>query len=65
VCLWLILDFQFWHAFGFGLVMWLILMLAVLPLLFKTIEDSAKLVSPRTGIGMVWIARTIAQRHES
>jgi len=42
LCLWLLLDFQFWHAFGFSLVIWLVLMITVLPLLFKRAEDSAR-----------------------
>jgi hypothetical protein len=41
LCLWLLLDFQFWHAFGFGLILWLALMLTILPMLFKNTEDTA------------------------
>lgn len=41
-CLWLILDFQWGHAFGLALVIWLALSLTLLPLLFAKTEDAAK-----------------------
>jgi hypothetical protein len=35
VVLWLGMRFNFWHAVGLGLVMWLFMMIAVQPMLFK------------------------------
>jgi hypothetical protein len=42
LCLWLLLQFHFWHAFGFGIILWLVLMLTILPMLFKATEDAAR-----------------------
>jgi hypothetical protein len=42
LCLWLLLRFQWGHALGLALVLWLVLTLA-LPVLFKRTEDLAKL----------------------
>jgi hypothetical protein len=42
LCLWLLLDFQFWHAFGFSIVIWLALALTILPMLFRTTEEAAR-----------------------
>jgi hypothetical protein len=34
-CLWLLLGFQFWHAAGLGLIVWMVATVAVLPGLFE------------------------------
>jgi hypothetical protein len=34
-CLWLLLGFQFWHAVGLGLIMWMAATVVVLPGLFE------------------------------
>jgi hypothetical protein len=40
--LWLLLRFQWGHAFGLALVLWLIVTFAVMPMLFKRMEDTAR-----------------------
>jgi hypothetical protein len=40
--LWLILRFQWLHAFGLALVLWLIVTFAIMPMLFKRAEDAAR-----------------------
>jgi hypothetical protein len=35
VCLWLLLHYQFWHAFGFGAICWAVMTFAVMPLLLE------------------------------
>jgi hypothetical protein len=46
VCLWLLLQFQWSHALGLALVMWLVMMLAVLPPVFRYAERSAAPAPP-------------------
>jgi hypothetical protein len=45
-CLWLVLDFQGWHAFGLALVVWLIVTLTIMPPLFKRTDDTARQREP-------------------
>jgi hypothetical protein len=40
--LWLLLRFQWGHAFGLALVLWLITTLTIAPMLFKRTEDAAR-----------------------
>jgi hypothetical protein len=40
--LWLLLRFQWGHALGLALVLWLIVTLAIMPMLFKRAEDAAR-----------------------
>jgi hypothetical protein len=40
--LWLILRFQWGHAVGLALVLWLIVTFAIMPVLFKRMEDAAR-----------------------
>ncbi|HLJ92773.1 MAG TPA: hypothetical protein VKU02_06205 [Gemmataceae bacterium] len=42
VCLWLLLQFQWGHAFGLALVLWLAITLTLLPIVFTTAEETAK-----------------------
>ena len=42
VCLWLLLKFQFWHAFGMAVVAWLAMTLFVLPPLLDQAENTGK-----------------------
>jgi hypothetical protein len=41
-CLWLIMRFQWSHALGFALVLWLAVTLTVLPMLLRTTEQAAR-----------------------
>jgi len=41
-CLWLLLQFQWGHALGFAVVIWLALTLTLLPLIFTMTEQTAK-----------------------
>jgi hypothetical protein len=41
-CLWVILQFQWGHAFGLAIVLWLTVTLTLLPLLFTKTEEAAK-----------------------
>jgi hypothetical protein len=50
LCLWLLLDFQFWHALGFSIVIWLVLTITILPLLFRTAENSARGAATRAAL---------------
>jgi ABC-type transport system involved in cytochrome bd biosynthesis fused ATPase/permease subunit len=38
----LLLRFQWGHAFGLALVLWLIMTLTIAPMLFKRTEDAAR-----------------------
>ena len=40
--LWLILRFQWGHAFGLALALWLVVTFAIMPMLFKRAEDTAR-----------------------
>jgi hypothetical protein len=40
--LWLILRFQWGHAFGLALALWLVVTFAIMPMLFKRAEDAAR-----------------------
>jgi hypothetical protein len=42
ICLWLLLQFQWGHAFGLALVMWLTLTMTLVPLIFAKTEATAK-----------------------
>jgi hypothetical protein len=42
VCLWLLLKFQFWHAFGMAVVAWLAMTVFILPPLLDRAEETAK-----------------------
>ena len=42
MCLWLLLHFQFWHAFGQAVVIWLALTLFILPPMFSRVEETAQ-----------------------
>ena len=52
-CLWLVLKFQFWHAFGIAAVAWLAMTLFVLPPLLNLAEQSAKDRSPSPAAAMI------------
>jgi hypothetical protein len=39
--LWLLLRFQWGHAFGFAIVLWVVMTLTILPMMFKRTEDAA------------------------
>jgi hypothetical protein len=41
-CLWLILRYQWGHAFGLAVVIWLVVTLTLLPMMFKKSEDLAR-----------------------
>jgi hypothetical protein len=41
-CLWLLLHFQWGHALGLAVVLWLTLSLTVLPIIFTKAEETAK-----------------------
>ena len=49
--LWLLLEFQFWHAFGQALVIWFAVTLFVLPPLLDRVEElaSQRAVTTKTG----------------
>jgi hypothetical protein len=50
-CLWLVLDFQGWHALGLALIVWLIMTLTIVPPLFKRTDDTAhqqRIATPTT-----------------
>jgi hypothetical protein len=40
-CLWLLLRFQWGHALGFAVVLWLALTLTILPMLFTKTEAAS------------------------
>jgi hypothetical protein len=42
ICLWVLMRFQWGHAFGFALVVWLALTLTLLPMLFSKTEEAAR-----------------------
>jgi heme exporter protein D len=42
VCLWLLLQFQWSHAFGLAIVVWLVVTLTLLPIVLSKIEETAK-----------------------
>ena len=50
ICLWLLLQFQWGHAFGLALVIWLVMTLTVLPILFAKTEETAKQNLAKIGI---------------
>lgn len=41
-CLWLILRYQWGHAFGLAVVIWLVATLTLLPMMFKKVEDLSR-----------------------
>jgi hypothetical protein len=41
-CLWLLLQFQWSHAFGLAIVLWLVISLILLPIVFTKTEETAK-----------------------
>jgi hypothetical protein len=48
VCLWLVLRFQWGHAFGLAIVLWLVTTLAVLPMMLTEAADKGRAVPVRT-----------------
>ena len=42
LCLWLIMRFQWGHALGFALVIWLALTVVIMPMIFRKTEDVAR-----------------------
>jgi hypothetical protein len=46
LCLWLLLRFQWWHAFGLAVVFWLVTTLLVLPMVLNRAEAVARERSP-------------------
>lgn len=41
-CLWVLLQFQWGHAFGLAIVLWLVMTLTLLPIVFSKTEEAAK-----------------------
>jgi hypothetical protein len=63
-CLWLLLGFQWSHAFGLALILWLVITLTLLPIVFAKTEETAKQrvvptstaapLHPQLGVIAVW-----------
>jgi hypothetical protein len=41
-CLWLLLEFQWWHAVGQAVVCWLVMSLFIMPMVLGKVEDEAR-----------------------
>jgi hypothetical protein len=60
-CLWLLLQFQWSHAFGLAIVVWLVVTLTLLPIVFSKIEETAKpslvgqkeTITPQDGLALL------------